>query len=139
MRKILILMCGVVMMSSAVFADDTTTPETCANGAGTVVVGAVTGHKYCKSNTQMNWWNAQSWCDALNRRTFDISDCACSNTTADCHNRICIELVGVGNDQYIWTMKSNWEWSYNINLSSGTIRDWYDYSRKGAHYPALCY
>lgn len=35
MNKILILTCGVLMISSVVLGDDTTT-ETCANGAGTV-------------------------------------------------------------------------------------------------------
>lgn len=46
MRNVLILMCGMVMMSCVVFAEDITI-ETCADGAGTVIIGAVSGHKYC--------------------------------------------------------------------------------------------
>ena len=116
MRKILIFTCGVIMMSSVAFADDTV--ETCANGAGTVVVGAVSGHKYCKSNSTMNWWNAFAWCDAQGRKLFDISECACSNTTADCIYN-CPEMNNVGT-MAIWTLtacdkKSN----YRVGLSSG--------------------
>ena len=91
MRNFLILTCSVIMISSVTFADDTV--ETCANGAGTVVIGAVSGHKYCNSKNGMNWWNAVTWCDGLGRRLFDLSDCACSDTTANCVNK-CPELEG---------------------------------------------
>lgn len=63
MRKILIL-CGILMMSSVVRAQETIT-ETCANGTGIIVVGDVSGHKYCRSKQVLNWWNAYVWCDAI--------------------------------------------------------------------------
>jgi len=100
MRQILMLMCGMVMLSSVAFAEDTT--ETCADGAGVVVTGAVSGHKYCRSKQSMNWWNAYAWCDALGRRLADRSDCACGNTISDCANNQCPELSGVGNF-WAWT------------------------------------
>ena len=55
----------MMLTVSTVIADDavSTTPEMCSNGTGTIVIGAVTGHKYCKSNQRMNWWNAYAWCD----------------------------------------------------------------------------
>lgn len=107
MRNVLILMCGMVMLSSVAFADDTTTIETCADGAGIVIEGAVTGYKYCKSNTKMNWWNAYAWCDALEMRLFDLSDCACSDTISDCSR--CVELkdLSVGGIGWIWTNTSS--------------------------------
>ena len=131
MRNFLILAFGILVVSSIAIAEETTIPETCANGAGTVVVGAVTGHKYCKSNTQMNWWNAISWCDALNRRTFDISDCACSNTTADClHN--CPEMNNVGT-MAGWTLTAcDKESIYRVGLSSG-YRDCQARSKTGVN------
>ena len=136
MRKILMLMCGVVMMSSAVFADDTTTSETCADGAGTVVVGAVTGHKYCMSNNGMNYWNAVSWCDGLKRRLFDRSDCACSNTTSDCHNK-CPELSKIWNTKkWVKTITPiNSSYAYSINLNTG---DFFNEIHSSG-YSALCY
>ena len=47
MSKVLALTCGILMFSSIVFAEDTNV-GTCVDGVGTVVVGAITGHKYCK-------------------------------------------------------------------------------------------
>ena len=79
MKKILLL-CSLLMISPTLMAEDTTT-ETCANGAGTIIAGAVTGTKYCMSNTNMNWWNAVSWCDALGKELLDLNtDCGCPNT-----------------------------------------------------------
>ena len=56
MSKVLALTCGILMFSSIAFANYTNV-ETCADGTGTVVVGVVTGHKYCKGK-RMDWWNA---------------------------------------------------------------------------------
>ena len=117
MRKILIIS-SMLMMSFAVSAQEA---ETCANGAGTVITGAVTGHKYCKSNGTMNWWNAHAWCDALGRRLFDRSDCACGNTTADCTNSKCPELVGISKG-HAWTATPDGSTrAYYIDLSSGSL------------------
>ena len=135
MRKILIIS-SMLMMSFAVSAQEA---ETCANGAGTVITGAVTGHKYCKSNGTMNWWNAHAWCDALGRRLFDRSDCACGNTTADCANGKCPELVGVGGEQWIWTSTptpTGSSYAYIVSLSSGHIVD--NYYRSNL-FSAFCY
>ena len=142
MRNVLILMCGVVMISSVAFAEDAV--ETCAGGAGTVVVGAVTGHKYCHGKKKMDWWNAYAWCDAMGRRLFDISDCACGNVTADCDNRMCPELVGVSTigasniyDRF-WMNKNPWKGAaYRINIFTGDYRDTNPLDAKTA--PALCY
>ncbi len=121
MNKILMISCGVLMMSSVAMADETAT-ETCANGAGTVVIGAVTEHKYCMSKPQMNWWNAHAWCDALGLRMFDMNDCACSDTIDNCTGRNCPELVGKG-DKVIWTATPiGTDRAYNIILSSGGVQ-----------------
>ena len=134
MRRIFILMCGVVMISSGVFADDTT--ETCADGAGTVVIGAVTGHKYCRSNNKMNWWNAYAWCDAQSgRRLFSMNDCNHSGTSSACS-----DLKGTG-DVCVWTStpwSQNDQYSYYVCLFSG-VSSGSTPTRSLANNYALCY
>ena len=102
--KQLILLTAILLISTVSFAEDTTT-ETCANGAGTVIEGAVADangnkHKYCISNKTMNWWNAVSWCDALGKKLFSLEDCGCSGTT-NCTDR-CPELY-TKIEAYAWT------------------------------------
>lgn len=123
---------------STVIADDavSTTPEMCSNGTGTIVIGAVTGHKYCKSNQRMNWWNAYAWCDAQGRQLFNMDSCMCSGIT-NCQG-VCLELMAVG---------SGWIWSstprpaplaYGVLLSSGKVNILSNYYCKET-YDALCF
>lgn len=137
MKTSLALMCGVLMMSSVVFAEDTV--ETCANGAGVVITGAVTGYKYCKSNQQMNWWNAYAWCDAIGKRLFDLNDCGCSGTT-NCNGK-CPELLAEASTGRIWTI------NVYLNSYSGAVTtsnaavyrfEHNDLRRGNAAYFALC-
>ena len=98
MHKILILTCGIVMTSLVVIAEDDTVVKTCANGAGTILVGK-SGHEYCLSNKGMDWWNAYAWCDAQKRRLLDMNvDCG-ENLPSSCPE------MSVGRDdlQYVWT------------------------------------
>ena len=142
--KQLILLTAIFLTSTVTLAEDTTTTETCANGAGIVIEGAVADangnkHKYCKGKNTMNWWNAVSWCDAQGRRLFDRSDCACGNTTADCAHSKCPELVGVGEDQWLWTSTSTPtgpSYAYLVALFTGLIVD--NFTRNG-YYNVLCY
>ncbi|MBR5129620.1 MAG: hypothetical protein IKV03_00125 [Alphaproteobacteria bacterium] len=133
MSKVVALTCGILMFSSIAFADDVNV-ETCADGVGTVIVGAVTGHKYCKGK-RMDWWNANAWCDAQGRRLFSLSDCGCSDLTANCAGNICADLLGVS-EKWAWTSShSDSSNAYQVDLSSGKMRvmghnymSTYDYS-----------
>jgi len=121
--KQLILLTAVFMISTVTLADDTTATEICADGAGTIITGAVSGHKYCKSKNRMNWWNAVAWCDTQGRRLFDRSDCACGNTTADCANSKCPDLNGiVAQDDYIWATPIGSSATYQIRIPLGVIQ-----------------
>ncbi|MBR6675574.1 MAG: hypothetical protein IKL32_06640 [Alphaproteobacteria bacterium] len=84
MKKTFILICALFMLSSVAFAE-----ETCANGAGKIVIGDINQKKYCLSNKTMNFWNAYAWCDAQETNLVDLTDCACSDTTADCAENKC--------------------------------------------------
>lgn len=99
MRPFLMLTCGILFVTSVAMADDTPT-ETCANGAGTVVIGVITGHKYCMSNNSMNWWNAYAWCDAQGRRLISMDDCACS-ASVNCDGKCAEFTQKLG--KYAWT------------------------------------
>ncbi|MBQ9739144.1 MAG: hypothetical protein IJV75_06540 [Alphaproteobacteria bacterium] len=140
MDKILALTCGVLMLSSIAFADDTVS-ETCANGAGTVITGAVTGHKYCMSNKTMNWWNANAWCDALGRRLVDKIDCACDNITVDCSKNKCPDLTDVY--PYVvaaWTVRtSNSTHADRVELPTGEFAYNVYAPRSKSGLRALCY
>ncbi len=119
MNKILMISCGVLMMSSVAMADETAT-ETCANGAGTVITG-ISGNKYCRSNQRMSWLNAHAWCDGLKKRLFDLSDCKCSDMTANCAGSICAELR-LGIALQIWTARpSKTGTAYHVVLDRGNI------------------
>ena len=139
--KQLILLTAILLTSTVTLAEDTTTTETCANGAGIVIEGAVADangnkHKYCISNKTMNWWNAVSWCDAMGRKLFDRANCACGNTTADCAGSMCPELKGVSSGDWVWSATPNGTTrAYSVSLSSGYIGS----SLRGNHRCAVCY
>ena len=81
---LIIAICLTLTIPIATLAEDTTT-ETCANEAGTIITGAVTGHKYCLSNYYYDYWNAWAWCDAQGKRLFRMDDCGC-DWSKDCTN-----------------------------------------------------
>ena len=130
--------CGILMVSSVVMAEEETT-ETCANGAGVVITGAVTGYKYCRSNNPMNWWNAVSWCDALKRPSFDLDDCGCDWST-NCQRK-CPELAKVADYQYLWMITpASDSTAYFVNPLFGSVasQNRSDYSWSNYQAFALC-
>lgn len=139
MRKKLIFVGCILMISAMAFAEDTTTTQTCANGAGTVITGAITGNKYCKSNSRMTWWNAYAWCDGQGRKLFPLDECRCSGTI-DC-KKICPELTVGHSNIWVWTgTPGDASCSYVAELGQGN----YSYTgyyggRSWANYYALCY
>ena len=138
--KQLILLTAIFLTSTVTLAEDTTTTETCANGAGIVIEGAVADangnkHKYCKSKNTMNWWNAVSWCDAQGRRLFNLDDCGCS-WELNCQNK-CPELL-LNVDQGIWTSNpKRTNEAYAVNFALGSIRNTNRYN--DIYFYALCY
>lgn len=134
MRKILII-CTVLVMASVALADD----ATCANGAGIVIEGKVSGHKYCKKSTGGgNWWNAYAWCDALGRRLIERRDCACGDITPNCLNNKCPEFDSIANVSWSWMADTpTASTAYTVALDIGSLatftRNWTSY------YSIICY
>lgn len=121
MKNFLTVTCIILTLSLQTFADDTTS-EPCANGAGTVFIGKVTGHKYCLSNNSMNWWNAYSWCDGMGKQLINLNDCATTTSGK------CPEMVGIhAGHQMLWTMTpaENNKW-YTIEHVSGAVYTKYE-------------
>lgn len=137
MNKILMLTCGMLMVFSVALAEETT-PETCANGAGTVVTGTVTEHKYCMSNETMNWWNAHAWCEGLKSRLFDLDlkNCGCNNATINC-KASCPDLAFGGTDTWVWTsVPYSTEQAYDVHFKYGAV---HPENNRGDIRRALCY
>ena len=134
--RFITLICGVLLTSTVATAEDTTV-ETCANGAGTVVIGAVTEHKYCRSNKGMNWWNAVAWCDGQSKRLLQLDDCKFNSTASPW---ICPDLVQVEKSEtYFWTMNPTTETRmYLIQQPSGKVFNSYGGDRYLSHYHVLC-
>ncbi len=146
--KNLFLICAVLFTTPVALADDITT-ETCANGAGTVIVGK-SGTQYCMSNNTMNFWNAYSWCDSLGMRFIDLNtECGCSSLV-DCNGPVntagkCPELAtGVDTNIYIWTTYSQGQNPLLMSINNGEITSYWTYRShtsngvKGWPYHALC-
>ena len=138
--KQLILLIAILLTSTVVLAEDTTT-EICANGAGIVITGAVSGHKYClsKTNVNMSWWNAWAWCDGQGRRLFHLNDCEYEVTNA---TTTCPELKSVLPINYtVWTAspkdttKSYCLYSTGASIQSGERAN----ISNGYNELALCY
>ena len=112
--------------------------ETCANGAGIIIEGAISGKRYCQSNEVMSWWNAVSWCDALGKGLFSLEECGCDWST-NCQSK-CPEL-NVNMVSRVWTTThKDVDSSYAVGRG-GNIDQRYvlrSYSTEGWGNRALC-
>lgn len=138
MYKFLMVSCLSLMMPCITVADEAV--ETCANGSGIVITGAIRGHKYCKSNNTMNWWNAYAWCDAQGRLLFDLDDCGCDGTR-NCQSQywgLCPELAvkyGTSYAPYAWSsVASSKEAVYYVSLQNGWLLNGYSSYNDHASY-----
>ena len=88
----------------------------CAGGSGTVITG-LDGTRYCQSNTNVNWWSAFAWCDAIGGQLIDITtECIKTTGTTGCPN-----LTGVGKGS-VWTQNvPSAHLAYYVSLSSGAV------------------
>lgn len=120
MHKFLLLTCSICFMSMVALADEIV--ETCADGGGTIVIGAVSGHKYCRSNKGMTWWNTNSWCDSLGKQAINLNDCYRNPTTPSGH---CPEFALGGDGIEVWTntfFQKGWQ-THVILINTGRIRN----------------
>ena len=138
MNKTLSLICTLFILPSIAFAE-----ETCANGAGKIIMGDINQKKYCLSNKTMDFWNAYAWCDAQGTSLVDLTDCSCSNTAADCANNQCPNFVSAPYGyREVWTSAPHDTNKVKriimaTHLSNGSVGQW-NKDSSGAGMYALC-
>ena len=97
MKKILMLVCGILMMSTVVYAD-------CK---GITVKG-----KYCLSKHQMNWFSAYAWCKDQGLSLIDAKEICgaiggtCSEMILSADEKSSIKNQGGNVDEAVWTNTS---------------------------------
>ncbi len=113
-KNLMILSVLVLVMSTPALS------ATCANGAGTQVIG-VDGETYCRSNVNMNWWSAYAWCDAANMTLVSLDRCNGKNGNIT-GEVACPNFKGTGGSVTCWTSSvPNSSFAFNVNLSSGAV------------------
>lgn len=123
MKKYIGMICLSVLLSTSAVA------ESCAGGSGTVIKG-LDGTRYCQSNTNMNWWSAFAWCDAIGGQLIDITtECIKTTGTTGCPN------LTVTGSAWVWTQNvPSALYAYGVSLSSGAVVN----NRRDYGYAALC-
>ena len=112
---------GMILFSQTAMAD------TCKEGEEFT---GKSGHTYCVSNVQMNWWSAFNWCTAQGRHLASMDE-ICTNgddrwlggvASAGCPN-----VIGMGPSKEAWSSVTSIRdkvFSYRVNLSSGNVNDY---------------
>ena len=143
MKKIVFLICLCAVLSA--MAEVTEPP---CNGGTPITSHAPTdagcsdetcnGHTFCRSDKDMNWWSAFTWCESQGRTLAEFSKMcpgvsqAPVGTTGDCPN-----LQGKGGNVWVWSsLAYGPDRAIVVTLSSGAVNSG---SRNHASYVyALC-
>jgi hypothetical protein len=112
-KSLMILSVLVLVMSTPALS------ATCANGAGTQVIG-VDGEIYCRSNRDMNWWSAHAWCDAAKMTLVSLDRCNGKNgdITGD---TACPNFKGTGSGNCWTSSVPSSSYAFYVELSYGTV------------------
>ena len=108
------------------------TAENCTNRGGIILSGNLNG-TFCASNTDMNWWSANVWCQRHGGQLADVSNAcpgtplndkaACANFSANGAHPLWVKYSWLTNMQDTSTM-SAWaiRWSGNpTTLGTKTV------------------
>ena len=125
MKKILLLACAGVLCFSQVNAAN------CE--AGTEITGR-NGHVYCKGPHQINWWAAQSWCEAHGRYLASMLQLCpdWDGSSESCSNLTNIDATGVVWSRIAAGVKRAW----TVTLGSGRVG--FSDDRTDSNYPFCC-
>ncbi|MBR5130387.1 MAG: hypothetical protein IKV03_04100 [Alphaproteobacteria bacterium] len=127
MKKILILTCGILMVSFV------------ANACEGVVVKGNSGASYCLSKHQMNWYSAYAWCKDQGKDLVELKNvCGVAVQGSSCPEfklsdaeKSNIEAAGA-KAQSAWTQTSSSPSAvYYIYLGNSNIHGWGDNNHSG--------
>ena len=114
MKKKILLAC--------LFAIISTTSAYCACDGGTTITNTA-GSTFCKSNTYMNWWSAQAWCQANGSRLATMYE-MCPSWDGNEGSDECPELNGLSSN----SSKTAWSatvygsnYAFVVNLLNGSV------------------
>jgi len=118
MKKIIVFLCLCVFLATPAMA----TEPTC-EGHGGKIITANNGTTFCKSDKEMNWWSAFTWCESQGRTLADFTTMcgnvsqSPSNTEGDCPN-----LQGLAESGWVWSsLAYSSHGAILVNLSSGAV------------------
>ena len=93
---------------------------TCESASGTPVTVTGVG-TYQKSGSEMNWWSAQNYCEAIGGRMVTVADFDCGDTTCDSDNFKAFRTA-FGTSDTLWTSDSRDACSaYDVRLIDGNV------------------
>ena len=128
MKKLLFIICLFIVSNSV------NAKVSCDDAGGIQRTGRSGNIEYCLSSQTMNWWSANSWCDAVGGTLFDIAaDCSLGAA-----GYICPQIRGMGFPVgYLWTKNVMVDGNAIVlHSSADTI---YKYSKKElSNVKALC-
>ncbi len=93
MKKILMATIAALMMAGTANA---------ACKGGTEYTHPIDDHTYCVSNFGLNWWSAQSWCEANGRNLATIYE-ICPRWDGKDSWGLCNDVVHIDTNYYYWT------------------------------------
>ena len=127
MKKVVILTCGILMISTQTFA------------CGGITVYGNSGASYCLANHTMNWYSAYAWCAAQGMKLIDIRE-VCDSFS------LCLDLKLSDEEKNKFPSQTMWAWTnasrssstpYIVNLTTGGLYDTFATRSSSLH--VLCY
>jgi len=130
-KRIVFLMCLCFLATPMLAAEPT------CNGGLTIT--ANNGTTFCRSDKEMNWWSAFTWCESQNRKLADFATMCpgVSQVPAD-KEGACPNLQGrPGNGVKLWSsLAYDSRTALVVILSSGAVNSYSRYGTNGFY--ALC-
>lgn len=132
MKQVAVWICLCLLIASPSFA---------ACDGGTEITGK-NGHVYCKSNVNVNWYTAFSWCDAQGRtlatmeQICDIDDI--QRWDGNTGTGKCLNMAGASSENlWVWSaMPYSPTHAFSVYLSSTNVSSG---NRMGISYFVLCW
>ena len=123
MQKYMAFVGGWLWMSAAMaecVGGTWVTANSVANNPDICTEATCNGATFCKSNGSMNWWSAFTWCASNGLHLASFQEMCPGISTSS--PTTCVNLKGVGGDQWVWSSLENGnKYAFIANLSLGSV------------------